>query len=148
MGFNSGFKGLTSYTISDLHRSWQEPVNRIAKEWITNDNKDHKQTIRILKQNHTTSTPHLTKQCKTRQLQWFYSQRQSRYRRRSIRSKSWQRNQRRSTNIISNETIMLFNSLNAELNPICHLLALLGAHHIVHVSRIRVNSQFEFYSTF
>jgi len=32
------------------------------------------------------------------------------------------------------------NPLNAELNPICHLLALLGAHHILHVSRIRVNS--------
>jgi len=30
------------------------------------------------------------------------------------------------------------NLLNAELNPICHLLALLGAHHILHVSRIRV----------
>jgi hypothetical protein len=30
------------------------------------------------------------------------------------------------------------NTLNAELNPICHLLALLGAHHILHVSRIRV----------
>jgi len=29
------------------------------------------------------------------------------------------------------------NPLNAELNPICHLLALLGAHHILHVSRIR-----------
>ena len=29
--------------------------------------------------------------------------------------------------------------LNTELNPICHLLALLGAHHILHVSRIRVN---------
>jgi hypothetical protein len=28
--------------------------------------------------------------------------------------------------------------LNAELNPIFHLLALLGAHHILHVSRIRV----------
>jgi hypothetical protein len=28
--------------------------------------------------------------------------------------------------------------LNAELNPICHLLALLGAHHILHVSRIGV----------
>jgi len=25
-----------------------------------------------------------------------------------------------------------FNSLNAELNPICHLLALLEAHHILH----------------
>ena len=32
-----------------------------------------------------------------------------------------------------------FNPLNTELNPICHLLALLGAHHIFHVSRIRVN---------
>jgi hypothetical protein len=31
----------------------------------------------------------------------------------------------------------LFNPLNAELNRICHLLALL-AHHILHVSRIRV----------
>jgi len=30
------------------------------------------------------------------------------------------------------------NPLNTELNPICHLLALLGAHHILHVSRIRV----------
>ena len=29
------------------------------------------------------------------------------------------------------------NPLNAELNPICHLLALL-AHHFLHVSRIRV----------
>jgi len=28
--------------------------------------------------------------------------------------------------------------LNAELNPMCHLLVLLGAHHILHVSRIRV----------
>jgi len=33
---------------------------------------------------------------------------------------------------------MQFNPLNAELNPICHLLALLGAHQIFHVSRIRV----------
>ena len=31
------------------------------------------------------------------------------------------------------------NPLNAELNPTCHLLALLGAHHILHVSRIKVN---------
>jgi hypothetical protein len=28
--------------------------------------------------------------------------------------------------------------LNAELNPIYHQLALLGAHHILHVSRVRV----------
>jgi len=34
-----------------------------------------------------------------------------------------------------------FNPLNAELNPICHLLALLGAHHILHVSRIRVKER-------
>jgi len=32
------------------------------------------------------------------------------------------------------------NPLKAELNPICHLLALLGAHPILHVSRIRVNA--------
>ena len=32
------------------------------------------------------------------------------------------------------------NILNAELNPIRHLLALVGAHHIVHVSRIRVKT--------
>ena len=31
-----------------------------------------------------------------------------------------------------------FNPLNPELNPICYLLALLGAHHFPHVSRIRV----------
>jgi hypothetical protein len=34
---------------------------------------------------------------------------------------------------------MVINSLNARLNPICHLLALLGAHHILYISRIRVN---------
>ena len=34
-----------------------------------------------------------------------------------------------------------FNPLNAELNPIRHLLALVGAHHFVHVSGIRVNTQ-------
>ena len=32
-----------------------------------------------------------------------------------------------------------FNPLNAELNPICYLLALL-AHHFLHISRIRVKS--------
>ena len=35
-----------------------------------------------------------------------------------------------------------FNPLNAELNPTCHLLALLGAHHIFHVSGLRVNFGF------
>jgi hypothetical protein len=32
----------------------------------------------------------------------------------------------------------VLNLLNAELNPICHLLALLGSHPILQVSRIRV----------
>jgi hypothetical protein len=31
-------------------------------------------------------------------------------------------------------TNWVFNPLKAELNPICHLLALVGAHHILHVS--------------
>jgi len=30
------------------------------------------------------------------------------------------------------------NPLKAELNPICHLVALLGAHHTLHVSGLRV----------
>ena len=30
------------------------------------------------------------------------------------------------------------NPSDAELNPICHLLVLLGAHHILHVSRVKV----------
>ena len=34
--------------------------------------------------------------------------------------------------------IRRINPLNPELNPICYLLALLGAHHFLHVSRIRV----------
>ena len=40
-----------------------------------------------------------------------------------------------STFINQNRT---FNPLNPELNPICYLLSLLGAHHFLHVSRIRV----------
>ena len=36
----------------------------------------------------------------------------------------------------------LFNPSNADLNPIRHLLALLGTHHNLHVSRIRVNSKY------
>jgi hypothetical protein len=31
-----------------------------------------------------------------------------------------------------------FKGLNADFNPICHLLTLLGAHHILHISGIRV----------
>ena len=38
-------------------------------------------------------------------------------------------------------TYIKFNPLNDELNPIRHLLTLLGAHHIFHVSRIRVNNR-------
>jgi len=34
--------------------------------------------------------------------------------------------------------MVLFNPLNAELNPIRHLLALLESHFILHISRIRV----------
>jgi len=32
------------------------------------------------------------------------------------------------------------NPLNAYLNPTCHLLAFLGAHHIFHVSGLRVKN--------
>jgi hypothetical protein len=34
--------------------------------------------------------------------------------------------------------MFMFNPLDAELNPICHMLALLGAHRIFHVSVLRV----------
>ena len=34
--------------------------------------------------------------------------------------------------------VLSVDPLNPELNPICYLLALLGAHHFLHVSRIRV----------
>jgi hypothetical protein len=49
--------------------------------------------------------------------------------------------------------VAYFKPLKAALNPICHLLALLGAHHILHVSRIRVkiftqNSLGEIINTF
>jgi len=37
----------------------------------------------------------------------------------------------------------VINPLNAELNPLCYLLALLGAHFIFHVSRIKVNGDFQ-----
>ena len=33
------------------------------------------------------------------------------------------------------------NTLNAELNPIRHLIALVGARHILHVSKVRVKSR-------
>jgi hypothetical protein len=37
----------------------------------------------------------------------------------------------------------MINPLNAKLNPICHPLALLGAHPILHVRKIRVNFHLE-----
>ena len=36
------------------------------------------------------------------------------------------------------KTASIINPLNPKLNPICYLLLLLGAHHFLHVSRIRV----------
>ena len=46
-----------------------------------------------------------------------------------------------STSLIQNKVqafVVLINPLNAKLNPICHLLALLGRATIVVVSRLRV----------
>ena len=45
-------------------------------------------------------------------------------------------------NLMVTESVLglLINPLNPELNPICYLLALLGAHHFLHISRIRVKS--------
>jgi len=34
----------------------------------------------------------------------------------------------------------MIKPINAEFNPMCQLLALFGAHHILHVSRRRFNS--------
>jgi hypothetical protein len=42
--------------------------------------------------------------------------------------------------------INCINPLNTELNPICLLLALLGAHHILCISRIRVNPMYIYIS--
>jgi len=39
---------------------------------------------------------------------------------------------------ICTQNEIFLNPLNPELNPICCLLALLGAHHFLHVNRIRV----------
>jgi len=43
------------------------------------------------------------------------------------------------------ESLGLINPLNAELNPIRHLLALLEAHHIFNVSGLRVNYRYPFF---
>jgi hypothetical protein len=42
-------------------------------------------------------------------------------------------------NVTSNPLESILNPLNAELNSICHLLTLLGPHHILRVSRVTVN---------
>jgi hypothetical protein len=42
-------------------------------------------------------------------------------------------------------TTVQINPLNTKLNPICHLLALLGVHHILHISRVRVKTQYKIY---
>ena len=42
--------------------------------------------------------------------------------------------------LVSQVSVEFINTLNAEVNPICYLLTLLGAHHFLHVSRIRVKS--------
>jgi len=34
--------------------------------------------------------------------------------------------------------LLYFKPLNSEINPICHLLALLGSHHVLHISWLRV----------
>ena len=49
--------------------------------------------------------------------------------------------------IVAETRIALFiNPLNPELNPIRHLLALVGVRHIVHFSRIRVNTNKKHYN--
>ena len=45
----------------------------------------------------------------------------------------WERRSKQVSNVLS--------PVNAAISPICHLLALLGAHHILHVSRIRVKDK-------
>jgi len=39
------------------------------------------------------------------------------------------------------QQMIFFNPLNVKLNPVCLLLPLLAAHHILHLSRIRVNTE-------
>jgi hypothetical protein len=49
--------------------------------------------------------------------------------------------------IIPRATPFNINPLNAELNPICHLLVLLGAHPIFHINRIKVKKRTHFHLT-
>jgi hypothetical protein len=46
-------------------------------------------------------------------------------------------------NVTITDTGDMINPLNAELNSICHFLALEGAHHFVDVSRIWVKTSVE-----
>jgi hypothetical protein len=48
-------------------------------------------------------------------------------------TEKWGKNEKR-------ENSGILNPINTELNPICHLLALLEAHHILHISRKKVKS--------
>jgi len=42
--------------------------------------------------------------------------------------------------VLTEWTDNFINRLNTELNPMCYLLALFGAHHILHISRIKVKT--------
>jgi len=56
----------------------------------------------------------------------------------SLQTNSWNRPPRRTKMCLVLTRNSHINPLKPELNPICYLLALLGAHHFLHVSRIRV----------
>ena len=60
---------------------------------------------------------------------------------REFRSRSLHANISFSWRNSPNSGLGRLNPLNAELNPICHLLALLGPHLILHISRIRVKER-------
>jgi len=46
-----------------------------------------------------------------------------------------------------NKYVVFTNPLNAELNPICLLLALLGAQHILHVSGVGVKNSTTYFNS-
>jgi len=51
-------------------------------------------------------------------------------------------------NVLQPNIVRGINPLNADLIPICHLLALLGAHPILHISRIRVKGSLRCFQNF
>jgi hypothetical protein len=63
------------------------------------------------------------------------------YDRDSVSSKALQFELKTVLNAGKNCGYLFINPLNAELNPICHLLSLLGGATIVVVSRLRVNTK-------